>query len=134
LTLPIPPVHADDTVQFAIDTIAQQFPISRANLAAVVHSEPNGIRIIRGTVAANGTKVNGAGFTPTRTAAGRYTITFTPAFAAAPSETLTSQQGFLATRSTAITFDTTQMGVLVTDPATATATDQNFSFHVIGPA
>jgi hypothetical protein len=50
---------------------------------------PESLRIIRGTIGSSGTIINGSGFTVSRTATGKYSITFVPGFASLPAITAT---------------------------------------------
>jgi len=52
-----------------------------------VASDESGLKIIRGTINADGTIITGSGFSVNRTDLGEYTITFTSAFSGAPTVT-----------------------------------------------
>ncbi len=54
-----------------------------------VASGPESLRLVRGIINATGSIGAGSGFTVTRTALGRYLVTFTPSFSAVPAVTAT---------------------------------------------
>lgn len=92
--------------------------------------------VVRGTVAADGTLVEGSGFTAQRTAAGQYTLTFDPAFSDVPSLTamVASTSGPIAIRQndgfapTASIFKLTAFSM-----SGFGATDAAFHFVAAGP-
>ena len=104
------------------------------------------LRIIRGTVDRNGTRVYGSGFTSSRSAVGYYQIVFTTAFSSPPTIT-TSINGRYGV--TAFVFDdranwpangtdalypaTYGFGVGILDSTAITAYDFGFQFIAIGP-
>jgi hypothetical protein len=55
--------------------------------------QQGGVRTVSGRVADTGSGLSGAGFIPSRTGTGVYTIRFTPPFRAAPEVTASPSQG-----------------------------------------
>ena len=106
-----------------------------ANGKGVVVGEENNLRIVRGTVNADGTKRVGAGFVSSRTAQGRYTITLINNFSSEPSVIITPNWGELAytgyTIGAAPNFDI--FVVFQVWGEAGRGADNNFSFIAIGP-
>lgn len=90
------------------------------------------ITIIRGVVNANGTKKEGQGFTVTKTATGRYTITFASAFNDDPAVTVTLSDSTGAPLCVAVASTASTATITVRSPASVD-TDCLFHFIAVGP-
>jgi hypothetical protein len=88
------------------------------------------LRIVRGTVAANGSTIAGSGFTAINTSVGFYTITFSPAFTGIPTVTANSSQDANVARVSVATANSFTVNL-----HTPTIGNYNvpFSFIAIGP-
>lgn len=100
--------------------------------------EPNGIRLIRGHVADDGTLLHGGGFTSSNTAVGRYSISFSYAFPEVPALAVTAEYGS-GNRMRCVSWTSLATGgfsIAIQEDVsgTWTDTDANFSFVVIGMA
>lgn len=86
------------------------------------------LRYVGGEVSAAGALVNGAGFTPVRTAVGTYTVTILDPFIAAPTVTFgVGTGGIIITANAAGAFS-----VFTFNTATGAALDTGWTFHAIG--
>ncbi len=99
-------------------------------LAAQVDALPTG-RLLSGKVAADGTLVGGAGFTPAAGGAGIYSITFSTPFASAPAVTVTHANTAVAL-SVGATSTTTAISIRIRATVDDTLTAAAFSFTVTG--
>lgn len=95
------------------------------------------LRIVRGVIDGNGSRLAGSGFTSTRIAEGAYTITFTTPFASRPSVTATAHSfgwpqdpRFAYVNESVTGGDFTQVAVVFPD---GERTDSDFSFIAVGP-
>jgi hypothetical protein len=88
-----------------------------------------GLRVVRGTINANGTIAHGSGFTVNKTATGTYIIQFNPAFSAACSGTanLYGSPGFILTAESVTDL------LVNTFNTSSVAADLKFSFIAAGP-
>ncbi len=94
------------------------------------------LRIVRGIVNSAGTILEGSGFTATRTAVGRYTITFATGFTANnPPAVTVSGVGSVTTTTLASLYNpvTTTAIFVRTTNAAGTETDGTFHFIAMGP-
>ncbi|MFN0149645.1 MAG: hypothetical protein ACKVU1_02910 [bacterium] len=92
------------------------------------------LRIIRGRVDTNGTKVGGSGFTVVKTATGRYTVTFTQAFTEIPTVTATTVWGTNLSDIIAMEqITTTTVLFAVINDVVGGLIDTGFHFTAIGP-
>jgi hypothetical protein len=93
------------------------------------------LRVIRGTVNANGFIVNGSGFTSLRQGAGSYRITFNVPFVSPPTTTASVSLGGTIHNGEYVRVSTvgnSEANFQVSDE-NALNTDGNFSFYAIGP-
>jgi hypothetical protein len=96
------------------------------------------LRIVRGTVNADGTIGQGSGFSVSRTSTGQYTVTFTTAFSAEPTVTLTTY-GNASDAFNGISLSSTviksasQFGANITNPGSTAFRDIKWEFIAIGP-
>ncbi len=91
--------------------IGTDTPTAKLDVRGDIRLGPNGefraasgeenLRIVRGTVAANGAILNGSGFTVTHAGTGDYLITFTHPFSATPTVTASTEHGINQFRMTA---------------------------------
>lgn len=92
------------------------------------------IRLVRGTVRANGTTLAGSGFTSSGVLQGVYLVTFSPSFSGTPSVTFTPRLGagttFIVANSHLVS--TTGFNVYMRTVA-GTTVDADFDFRVMGP-
>lgn len=92
------------------------------------------LRIIRGRVDTNGTRVGGSGFTVVKTATGRYTVTFTQAFTEIPTVTATTVWGSNLSDIIAMEqITTTAVLFAVINDVVGGLVDTGFHFTAIGP-
>lgn len=105
-----------------------------AGQAIVVSANPDtyGLMILRGVIDSSGSTTVGEGFTSSKTATGKYTITFTAAFTEAPAVTVTSHHATLAYGASITAVSTSAVSFLIFDGASGTAQDTSFSFIAIG--
>jgi len=101
-----------------------------AGSKSVAVGEEN-LRIVRGTVAANGSTTVGFGFTATNNTTGVYTITFNPAFTGVPSVTANGM-GVVNAVATFSAVTTASFKVTLYIPTIGVKSDP-FSFIAIGP-
>jgi hypothetical protein len=103
------------------------------NMYAPAASE--NLRMVRGTVNANGQTLAGAGFTVSHPKTGEFRIAFTPGFSGLPSASVTQ----LAVQSNSVTSDNALIGSISTDAILvftghgSTRVNRDFSFVVMGP-
>ena len=90
------------------------------------------LRMVRGTINADGTVQLGSGFTSTRNSLGTFAITFPTAFSNTPSVTtqIVTAAGFSFTRVSAATASSCTLQIITTQGGLE---DQPFSFIAIGP-
>ncbi len=95
------------------------------------------LRIVRGVIDGNGSRLAGSGFTSTRIAEGAYTIMFTTPFSSRPSVTATAHSfgwpqdpRFAYVNESVTGGDFTQVAVVFPD---GERTDSDFSFIAVGP-
>jgi hypothetical protein len=116
-------------------TLATYDPTADTTYPIVTSADPgssNSLKIVRGRVDADGTKITGEGFTSSKSATGRYAISFTTAFSAEPVATacLYFNAGQLFTQ--VISQSTTALDI-ATYNSSGVATDERFNFIAIGP-
>lgn len=93
---------------------------------------PENIRILRGYVNSGGVVLEGTGFTATRTATGRYTITFTTAFPANEPPTVSvTGVGSVTTTSIATLYNATTVNNVFVRVTNASGTEVDSGFHFI---
>jgi hypothetical protein len=109
---------------------ANQFIYPAAGYVMPVSGER--VTIIRGVINANGTIKEGAGFTASKTATGRYTITFSSAFGDDPAVTVTLADSTGNPLCVAVASSTNAANVIVRSPASVD-TDCLFHFIAVGP-
>lgn len=102
----------------------------------VVSADPStaGLMVVAGTVSSVGAPVTGEGFSASRTAQGRYLITFTDAFAVLPAVVASAFLGGGGSSLTAMVdaVSTTVATVYIFNTVTSAVVDSAFHFHAIG--
>lgn len=92
------------------------------------------LRLVRGTVASNGSILAGAGFTVVRVLPGWYTVTYSSAFSGVPSVTVTARSGAGSTPQFANThLVTANSFVIQVKTAAGAIVDSDVDFCVMGP-
>ncbi len=102
-----------------------------------IASDESGLKIIRGTVNANGTIASGSGFTVTKNGTGDYTINFSSAFSGTPTAVVTPVDNSLETCMVDIVYvhsmSTSGFDLIMGDWQNVVFYDLDFTFIVIGP-
>ncbi len=107
--------------------------INASGAGTAVYSPEVGLKVVRGTIAANGTIYAGTGFTVVRDVAGQYTITFTQAFSALTSANVTALDLGGYNWYKAVLISRSQNQIRVNTYANGPQSDAIFDFIVIGP-
>lgn len=126
--------------------IGTQTPAAKLDVRGDIRLGPSGqylapaagenLRIVRGSVNSGGTVIEGTGYTATRTATGRYTLTFTTAYPTndPPVVVLTGWGSVLSITHASLYNPTTTTTVWVrTTNAAGSESDGGFHFIAIGP-
>ena len=127
---------ADPSVALDVTGAVNASTTITAGGKSVPTSDENNLKIVRGTVGANGQIFEGSGFTVTKTGTGSYDISFTTPFSTKPSTTASVNTDFGTTGSALTAASSTQVVLIRLYVTTATQTyakDGQFSFIAIGP-
>jgi hypothetical protein len=127
---------ADPSVALDVTGAVNASTTITAGGKSVPTSDENNLKIVRGTVNAGGTIIEGSGFTVTKTGTGSYDISFTTPFFTKPSTVASVSTDFGTTGSALTQASSTQLvriRLFVTSTTQTYAKDGEFTFIAIGP-
>lgn len=127
-----PVLGGDDTIRRNFSKLEDLYTALQAARTRLdtLEAALDGLRIVRGIVAADGSITEGTGFTINKTGTGAYTVTYTTAFSDVPAFTFnSSSQPVYRINGTT----TASAASVLTFTLAGVAADAAFHFHSIGP-